>query len=238
MGEWEMKQAKLFKRALLKVIKKYQPSYHQLQNIMKDIRAELENEPWYQKPKSNRKIPQMPSTDQLKAFFKAFDNFKDPQYKLWARLIYDTQVRVHEMVNILVNEVNLADHKILIHGKGKKDRVVLFSPEIAELLKLHIKNNPENIFLFQNKDGKPFTTRRVQQVFKKARERAGIEIRISPHSGRHTGLTHLTKKAFIPIMEQSGHANSDSLRIYQHLSTDQFQPEFNAAMQEFWQKVM
>lgn len=238
-----MSLSKLLVRALLKCIKKFKPSYNQLQQAMKVVRQELEREDWFRKPQRNRKIPMMPSTDQLKAFFKAFDMDKDPQYKLWARLIYDCQLRVHELVNILVREINLIDCKILIHGKGnngkgKKDRIVLFSPEIAELLKLHLKNNPGNIFLFQNGDGRPYSTRMVQIVFKRARQRAGIDVRMSPHIGRHVGLTHLTKNSFVPIMEQSGHATGDSLKIYQHLATDQFQPQFNQAMKEFWGAVL
>jgi len=228
---------------LLKVASKHQAGYHQLANAMKSVRRDLVKEDWYAKPQQNRKIPNMPSTDQLKAFFKAFDSLKDPQYKLWVRMVYDCQIRVHELVNILVNEVNLVDRKILIHGKGahghgKKDRVVLFSSELAELLKIHIKNNSENIFLFQNKDGKRFTTRRVQQVFAQARKEAEIDFRMSPHIGRHVGLTHLIKNGFVATMDQSGHASEQSLGVYRHLAVDQFQPQFDSAMKSFWNDVI
>jgi len=229
---------KLLAKAILKVVKKLKPSCHTLNNAMKIVRKEIQHEDWYQKPKKKRQIPIMPSMDQLKAFFKAFDNLRDPQYKIWARLVYDAQVRVNELVHVFVKEINLIDRKILIHGKGDKDRVVLISPEIAELLKIHIKSNPGNVFLFENKDNKPFSTRRVQQVFKQARDRAGIDFRMSPHIGRHVGLTHLTRKAFIPIMEQSGHSTGDSLKVYQHLAADQFQPQFDQAMSEFWGAVL
>lgn len=218
--------SKQLKRDLIRVIKKHQADYWQLANVMKNVRQEIEKMDFYQKPKAEKRLPIMPSQSQINKFLQAFDEFKNPNYKLWALLIYTSGIRVGELVGILIRDVNLSEKKILIHGKGKKDRYVPVLPEICEMLKFYIKK--DQVFLFEN-NGKPYSTRMVQHVFEKAKNKAGIEFRMSPHIARHVFLTSLTEAGWneAEIMKISGHSDKNSLAIYQHLTVENIREKFN-----------
>ena len=128
-------------------------------------------------------------------------------------------------------------------GKGSKGRVVLFPTLFKELLKTHIKHIDNTIYLFENqkKYNKPYSTRRVQQVFNAAKQRAGIDIKMSPHIGRHELLTVLTETGWTDawLMEQSGHSDKNSVSVYQHNDNImQLRGKFDDAVTPFFQAVL
>ena len=226
-----MSDLKKAKRDLLKVIEKHELGFWQLANLMKDVRRDAEAKfDFFKFPKKEKRLPVMPSVDQVRKFIKQFNSMQNPQYKLWALLTYTTGMRVSEMVNILIRDVNLTEKKILIHGKGKKDRYILILPELAEMIRFHLKNSGNEIFLFEN-GKKPYTARTVQYAFERARKLAGIKIRMSPHIARHVFLTALTDEGWneAEIMKLSGHSDKNSLAIYQHLAVDGLREKFNGS---------
>ena len=224
---------------LLKICQKHQASYCALQNALKTVRGQLESEAFFNKPKRERRLPHLPSLDQVKALFHQIDLMKKSIYKLWLLLTYTMGIRVNEMVSIQLRDVNLQEKKILIHGKGKKDRYVPILPEIAEILRVYIENSRNKIYLFEN-EGKPYSTRMVQIVFKKAKDRAGIEFRVSPHLCRHIFLTALTEAGWneAEIMKLSGHSDKNSLARYQHLTLANVRDKFNTVMGKQLQVVL
>ena len=105
-------------------------------------------------------------------------------------------IRVSELCNIEVKEVDLAACKIRINeGKGSKDRYVLFGKSFATALRTHIANNQKNRWLFQTRRASKYSTRRVQQIVKKVATRAQIsEPEVSTHTLRHTFATSALQK--------------------------------------------
>ena len=150
------------------------------------------------------------------------DQAKDVQHALMLRLLFFTAVRVSELCNITVADVDLENCKIRISGgKGDKDRYVLFGKSFATALRTHIAAHPSNRWLFQTRRNTRYTTRRVQQIVKQYAEKAGVKA--SPHTFRHQAITWLTRNSGLADAELqliTGHARRETLAIYQHVALD------------------
>jgi integrase/recombinase XerD len=169
-----------------------------------------------------KRLPRVLTADQFRQFYKVVDQAEDVQHALMLRLLFFTGVRVSELCNIQVGDVDLENCKVFVdQGKGSKDRYVLFGKSFATALKTHIAAHPQNRWLFQTRRCGKFSTRRVQQVVKLYSERAGVNA--TPHTFRHQAITWLTRAsgmADAEIQLISGHAKRESLAIYQHCCVD------------------
>jgi integrase len=150
------------------------------------------------------------------------DRAEDVQHSLMLRLLFYTMVRVSELCNMMVADVDLENCKIRINqGKGSKDRYVLFGKTFATALRTHIAAHPHNRWLFQTRRASKFSTRRVQQIVKKYAEEAGV--RATPHTFRHQAITWLTRHSGMADAELqliTGHARRETLAVYQHIALD------------------
>ena len=122
-------------------------------------------------------------------------------------------------------------------GKGKKDRVVPFSPAFKETLALHLKQykHENRMFLFESAFRRHYTDRGIRKILMRYTKLAGIERSISPHKLRHFLFTWLKKQniddAF--IQPYSGHSKRDSLEIYSKLSLADAQDKYNDVIGDF-----
>jgi len=188
-----------------------------------------------QPPSKPTKLPRILNADDFRKFYKAADQADDAQHALLLRLLFYTGVRVSELCNIQVAEVDLENCKIFVNqGKGSKDRVVLFGKAFATALKTHIAAHPTNRWLFQTKRHTKFSPRRVQQIVKAYAEQAGV--RCTPHTFRHQAITWLTRHSGMADAELqliTGHARRETLAIYQHISLDgQIEERYQRAMKD------
>ncbi len=176
------------------------------------------------------------NADAFRRFYQVVDKADDVQHALMLRLLFYTGVRVSELCNMLIEEVDLEACKIRItQGKGSKDRYVLFGRSFATALRTHIAAHPRNRYLFQTRRNTKFTTRRVQQIVKVYADKAGVEA--TPHSFRHQCITWLTKHSGLADAELqliTGHARRETLAIYQHVALD---GELERRYQEAMKKV-
>ncbi len=146
-----------------------------------------------------------------------------------------TAVRVSELVNIAVDDIDLDGCKIFIErGKGDKDRYILFPEAFRLILKSHLAAHPENRYLFESRQRTRFSTRRVQQIVSRYAQRAELPERIHPHLLRHQMLTWLISHGLPDAQIQliSGHASKKSLEVYQHLSLSAVQPGYQKAVKQ------
>jgi len=142
------------------------------------------------------------------------------------------------MVNITLQDVDLDSLRIRIsHGKGDKDRYVLFPPYFRGELAQYIIIQKEQgaVYLFESNRMTKFTTRWIRAIVKKYADKAGISKRIYPHLFRHQILTYLTSKGIVDAKIQliSGHKNRESLSIYQDLSLADIEKEYWDVMKDF-----
>ena len=148
-------------------------------------------------------------------------------------LLYASGLRVSELVNLKLQDVNLRQRTMRILGKGRKERIVPFSNLALEAINDYLQNcrnlilekngidKPSNA-LFLNNKGEQITTRGVQYVLKKIEEKTGINLDLHPHKMRHTFATHLLEKGadLRTIQEILGHTSLDTTQVYTHVTTN------------------
>jgi integrase/recombinase XerD len=185
--------------------------------------------------KKGRRLPRILTTDEFRRFYPVVDRAEDVQHALMLRLLFFTAVRVSELCNIGIPEVDIEACKIRINqGKGSKDRYVLFNKSFATALRTHISAHPHNRWLFQTQRHGKFSTRRVQQIVSKYAEEAGVKA--TPHTFRHQAITWLTRHSGLADAELqliTGHARRETLSIYQHVALDgDLESKYQSSMKE------
>jgi integrase len=186
-------------------------------------------------PTKPKKLPRVLTAEEFRRFYQVVDRAQDVQHALMLRLIFYTAVRVSELCNIEVADVDMENCKIFINqGKGSKDRMVLFGKTFATALRTHLAAHPNNRWLFQTRRNSKFTPRRVQQIVKGYAEQAGVKA--TPHTFRHQAITWLTRHSGMADAELqliTGHARRETLAVYQHVALDaQIEERYQAAMKE------
>lgn len=212
------KKAKIIAR-ISRLVKQAGLSYDDWRYIAKHVRRRCD----LRVGKKPKKLPRVLNADEFRKFYKQVDQADDVQHALILRLMFYTGVRVSELCNIQVAEVDLEACKIRIEqGKGSKDRYVLFGKSFATTLRTHIAAHPNNRWLFQTVRSGKFSARRIQQIVKKYAEEAGV--RATPHTFRHQAITWLTRHSGLADAELqllTGHAKRETLAIYQHIALDE-----------------
>lgn len=142
-------------------------------------------------------------------------------------LLYGTGVRVSELVGLDRNAVDLNGMRILVRGKGKKERIVPLAPELISLIKDYYKvmydivsegRMVESDALIINRLGTRMTDRTVRRVVETYLKKAGLPLDYSPHSFRHTFATHLLEGGadLRSIQELLGHESLATTQKYTH----------------------
>ena len=113
-------------------------------------------------------------------------------------------------------------------------RKTLFPDSFRLTLKAYREANPANRYLFESRQRRPYSTRRVEQIVQQYAAEAGITEHVHPHLFRHQMLTWLTARGLPESAIQliSGHASKKSLEVYQHLSLAQVEPNYQKATKQ------
>lgn len=151
------------------------------------------------------------------------------------RMLYATGVRVSELVNIKLKDINIKDRTIRIMGKGSKERIVVFGNNTVEILELYLssgrhrldKNNSN--YLFLNKDGNRLSDRYVRNIINDIIFKASIDINVSPHMLRHTFATDMLNNGadLVSVKDLLGHESLNTTSIYTHVSDDKIREVYN-----------
>jgi len=137
--------------------------------------------------------------------------------------MYSAGLRVGEVVKLKIEDIEVKRKLIRVRGgKGRKDRYTVLSEIALRTFREYVdKYKPEKwLFPGQRKD-KHISTRTVQAIFEKARDKAGIKKDATVHSLRHSFATHLLESGvdLRYIQELLGHKSSKTTEIYTHVST-------------------
>lgn len=141
-------------------------------------------------------------------------------------LLYSTGVRVSELVNIKIEDIDFSERQIKILGKGNKERFVLYGKVLSEYLEEYLPKRytvaKDNTYLFINKYGNKLTDRGVRLIIDNVLKKGMIDFHISPHVIRHTFATHLLDNGadLKCVQELLGHKNLSSTQIYTHISNE------------------
>jgi site-specific recombinase XerD len=168
--------------------------------------------------KQRRRIPDILTREELAKIFDACDTLRD---KALLMTIYSAGLRLSEVVNLRVRDIDSKDMRIFIlKGKGDRDRFTLLSQINLEVLREYWKRYRPHDRLFLTKQGTPVTPRAVQDIFKKYVEKVGITKNVSVHSLRHAFATHLLEDGanVIHIKQVLGHTHIQSTTFYLHVA--------------------
>jgi integrase/recombinase XerD len=229
-GKAKSRKAVLAAR-IARLVRREGLSYEDWRYVTRHVRRLCDLRP----AKKGRKLPRILNADEFRRFYEVVDRANDTQHVLMLRLLFYTAVRVNELCNIEVADVDLENCKIRVNqGKGSKDRYVLFGKSFATALRTHLAAHPKNRWLFQTRRNSRFTTRRVQQIVKLYAEQAGVQA--TPHTFRHQCITWLTRHSGLADAELqliTGHARRETLAVYQHVALDgDLERKYQATMKD------
>lgn len=188
-------------------------------------------------PKKDKKLPDFLNYEEINKLFDSADT-KTPlglRNRCILELLYDTGIRVSELVNLKINDIEFDKKIINILGKGKKERIVYYGDYLQEVLEKYINdsrkyllNNKLSEYLILNNNGSKITTRGVEYIIDKMVNEAAIKHKISPHVLRHTFATHmLNGGADIKSIQQLlGHESLSTTGIYTHITNDVLRQEY------------
>lgn len=176
-------------------------------------------------PKIERKLPKYLNYRELEEILEIPDKstFLGLRNALILELLYSTGVRVSELVNIKLSDIDLLNKKIIILGKGNKERIVLFGNKAYELIVEYLnKRNTGCEYLFVNNNKKVLTDRGVRYVIDSIVKKSALKFKISPHTLRHTFATHLLNNGadLKSVQDLLGHENISTTGIYTHVSIE------------------
>lgn len=144
-------------------------------------------------------------------------------------MFYATGIRLSELVNIKLKDIDFKNRSIKIKGKGSKERYVFYGHECSEYLADYINNSRsfyvkgDNEYLFLNQHGKKITQSGIEYIVKKILNQSGINVHLTPHVLRHTFATHMLNEGadLMTVKELLGHSNISTTGIYTHVSNEQ-----------------
>ena len=181
-------------------------------------------------PKKEKKLPRYFEYNELEELFNVPDlstptGLRD---RLLLEMLYATGVRVGELVNIKVKDIDFSSRSIIILGKGNKERIVTYGEYCSEALEDYLKNGYSNLNikhidnLFLNNNGGALTERGVRYILDKIIKRTEIHKNISPHMIRHSFATHLLNEGcdLLSVQKLLGHESIKATQIYTHVTTD------------------
>lgn len=142
-------------------------------------------------------------------------------------LLYCIGIRIGELVNIDLNDINFIDQTLLIKGKGRKERLLyISSPDVIDILKnwinLRSNLNPKCDALFINKYGNNISIYSIEDIYDKYRKLAKLDSKSTPHYLRHTFATELLNNGadIRAVQEILGHSSITTTQIYTEVSTE------------------
>jgi integrase/recombinase XerD len=167
-----------------------------------------------------RKLPVVLSPQEVARFLEAAPGLK---YKAALSVAYGAGLRVSEVVALKVSDIDSKRMIIRVEqGKGHKDRYVMLSPRLLELLRAWYRAARPQGWMFPGVNPvQPMTTRQLTRACHAAAHMAEIGKRVSPHTLRHSFATHLLEQNtdIRVIQVLLGHAKADTTALYTHVAT-------------------
>src|SRR5215468_2274356 len=167
-----------------------------------------------------RKLPVVLSPEEVARFLQAAPGLK---YRAALSVAYGAGLRASEVISLKVSDIDSTRMVILVEqGKGRKDRYVMLSAHLLELLRAYWKAARPQGWLFPGQNRvNPLTTRQLNRACHVAALAAGIDKRVSLHTLRHSFATHLLEqKVDIRVIQVLlGHKKLDTTALYSQVAT-------------------
>lgn len=168
--------------------------------------------------KEYTKLPIFLSRDEIVELIKVVKNLK---HKLLLELSYGSGLRVSEVINLKVEDINLDELTVMVRqSKGQKDRISVIPEKLVSDIKNLIVGKNGNEYIFSSERGGKLTTRTAQKIFENALKKTCIKKQATFHSLRHSFATHLLENGVDVryVQELLGHSNIRTTQIYTHVT--------------------
>ena len=183
-------------------------------------------------PKKDKKLPNYMTNSDIDIIFD-IPNINTPigqRNRLILELLYGTGIRVSELCNIKISDIDISNKTIKVFGKGSKERIVCYGNKCKSILEMYMadgrgvllnKKNSDYLIIGIYKD-KPLTTRSVELIIKNIIDASALKKNVTPHVFRHTFATHLLNEGcdILIVKELLGHSSLDTTGIYTHVSNE------------------
>lgn len=215
-------------RSIARKISTLRSFYHHLieENHM-DVHPFLE----VKLPRPGKTLPKFVYPEEIDSIMASIDMSSDKGMRDYTIIeaLYASGMRVGELVQLKVSDVNLEQKTMRLHGKGNKDRIIPIGERLSDTLDTYIqrsrhalvrKKDKDHKMIFVNMHGNPLTTRGVRYILKEILTHAGSMLNMSPHTLRHTFASHLLSNGadLRSVQEMLGHSSISSTQIYTDIS--------------------
>lgn len=184
-------------------------------------------------PKLGLYLPDTLSEEDINRIITCIDNSTDigKRNKCILEVLYGCGLRVSELIDLKISNINFKESYIMVEGKGEKTRLVPLANTTAEFIRSYINtvrnktkiNKKYEDTLFINSRGTNMSRVIVFIIIKELTQKAGISKSISPHTFRHSFATHLLQNGadLRFIQEMLGHSSITTTQVYTHLKTEE-----------------
>lgn len=190
-------------------------------------------------PKGEKKLPKFLYENQIKGLIEAPDlnSMLGIRDRAIMELLYSSGVRVSELVGITLKDLQLSRNLILVTGKGDKQRFAHIGDIAKNVLRNYLETcrkeltkNKEHSYVFVNKFGNAITDRSIRRIIDKYVQEVAINLKVSPHTFRHSFATHLLDNGadLRDVQEMLGHINIKTTQIYTHITKDKLKNVYQA----------
>ncbi|MDD4644186.1 MAG: tyrosine recombinase XerC [Bacilli bacterium] len=182
-------------------------------------------------PKKDKKLPSFLYYNELEDLFDIPD-MNTPlgqRNRLIIELLYATGIRVGELVNIKLDDIDLYNRIIRITGKGNKMRDIIFSDYCKKIMNIYLNDgylkllkNKKSDYLILNNHGDQITTRAIRYILNNIIKNTSLKKHVSPHTLRHTFATHMLEAGadLLTVQELLGHESLSTTQIYTHITNE------------------
>ena len=190
----------------------------------------------FKSPKLYKSLPTVLSLEEVTSLLDIEINTPyDARNKAILELFYSSGLRISELINLEMANVDMDENLIRVMGKGKKERIVPFGDIAKNVLNDYINNYRTSInkknstYIFLNNLGNKLSRQYIFRIIKQECIKKGIKKNVSPHTLRHTYATHLLKNGadLRIIQELLGHENLATTQIYTHLDNETLKKDYD-----------
>lgn len=191
---------------------------------------------YFKAPKQSRKIPEFLFYDEMDTFLSSFQLDDDAQLRDRAmfELMYASGLRVSELTQLTLKDIDFTNQIVKIHGKGDKERIVPFYDVACIMVQRYINEvrckwcRGDHDIVFVNQKGAKLTSRGVQYRMELAEKQLQLPMHLHPHMFRHSFATHLLDNGadLRVVQELLGHASLSTTQIYVHVSKERLKDSY------------
>ena len=188
-------------------------------------------------PKQAKSLPKVLSVEEvLNLLDIPLNNAYDYRNKAMIELMYATGLRISELINLTLSNIDLDLNIVKTIGKGNKERIIPMGDYATEYLKKYIYNyrsffikKQNNDYVFLNKNGTKMSRQMFFKIIQKIALEKNIKTKFSPHTLRHSFATHMLEYGadLRTIQELLGHSNISTTQIYTHMSTEKLRENYD-----------